>query len=110
MFNTPYNFVLTDDMMEHNNEPSMTVPDMSYSIQEILDKFVRGISLPVMNNLSYDDDVDVENMIVDPLRSMNDLSDIVSFRQEVADFESNMKQREETKGEAQTSVEEPTDS
>ena len=41
-FLTPYNYVLTSEMMEHNNEPSLTVPDMSYSIQEMVDRFVRG--------------------------------------------------------------------
>lgn len=39
--------------MEENNDPSLTVPDMSYSIREILEKFTQGIDLQVSKNPQY---------------------------------------------------------
>lgn len=40
---------------EENNEPSLTVPGMSYSVKEILEKHVRGINLPVMKKTIYEE-------------------------------------------------------
>jgi len=39
--------------MEVNEEPSMTVPDMSYSIKEILEKFTNGVDLMVSRMPQY---------------------------------------------------------
>jgi len=39
--------------MEVNEEPSMTVPDMSYSIKEILEKFTNGVDLMVSKMPQY---------------------------------------------------------
>ncbi len=44
---------------EVNEEPSLTQPSLSYSVQEILEKHVRGINLPVMLKTSFEEgDID----------------------------------------------------
>lgn len=89
MFNTPYKFVLEDSMMEHNTEPSLTVPDMSYSIKEILQRFTSGQSLPIGQGLSYDDEDDFEDGFLPPDRTEGgfDLSDIPMLRAELQRLE-----------------------
>lgn len=56
-FRNPTNYQLGDfdKDTEVNNEPSMTVPDESFTIQEILEKFTRGV-LPdiAMKNAMFD--------------------------------------------------------
>lgn len=64
----------------HSSEtvgPSLTVPDQSYSIREILEKFSRGID-PYLTKLpSYDeDDIDVEDDVTPDRLPDHDLSDL----------------------------------
>lgn len=89
MFNTPYKFVLEDSMMEHNNEPSLTVPDMSYSIKEILQRFTSGQPLPIDQGLSFDDESDFDDDYLPPDRTEGgfDLSDIPILRAELQRLE-----------------------
>lgn len=40
---------------EINEEASMTVPSMSLTVQEILEKHVRGIKLPIMRKTTFEE-------------------------------------------------------
>lgn len=62
--------------------PSLTVPDMSYSIQELLDKFTTGIVPPVARNAQYDEDADFDNY--DETRDGDfDLADATRLKQDL---------------------------
>lgn len=55
---------------EVNKEASMTVPDMSYSIRELLENFVR---MPeISTEAIWQDDPDLDN----PLKMASDLTDL----------------------------------
>lgn len=50
---------------EENNEPSMTVPDESFTIKEILEKYTRGIAPNIFRTPSYaPDEVDFDDMTI----------------------------------------------
>lgn len=74
-FTTWHNFVPTDG--EINKEPSKTVPDMSYSIAELLENFTRmpEIEKPAI----WIDDPDIEN----PLPASPDLTDLTEISERV---------------------------
>lgn len=74
-FITWHNFKPTDG--EINREPSMTVPDMSYSIQELLENFTRmpEIEKPAI----WIDDPDIDN----PLPASPDLSELTEISERV---------------------------
>lgn len=61
-----YSFTLLDSDMESNNEPSMTIPDQSLTIPQILERYVSGIELPYGPEDIYDDD-DPDSFETDPL-------------------------------------------
>lgn len=44
-----------------SSQPSLTSPDMSYSIKTLLEKFTTGITPPVMRDGHYDSDASFEN-------------------------------------------------
>ena len=44
-----------------SEEPSLTTPDMSYSIRNLLEKFTSGITPPVMREGKFDEDATFEN-------------------------------------------------
>lgn len=94
MFNTPYNFVFSPDMGEFNEEPSLTVPDMSYSIQEMVEKFVRGQALPVNARGGFDDEASVLAFETDPTRSGDfDLTDSIDMAMELEDIQARLADR-----------------
>lgn len=63
---------------EINDEPSQTIPNMSYSVQEILEKHVRGINLPVMQRVTYE-----EGSIDSPqISKMVDITEVESLKSE----------------------------
>ena len=74
-FTTWHNFKPTDG--EVNKEPSMTVPDMSYSIQELLDNFTRmpEIAKPAI----WLEEPDIEN----PFPASPDLTDLTQIGEKV---------------------------
>lgn len=72
-FKTPYNAHEFKTQMERNHLPSLTIPDQSFTIKEILDRFARGLSfngakVPVYNgeeeipNVARMDLADIEDM------------------------------------------------
>lgn len=102
IYRTTNNFKLGEFKgdMEKNEEPSMTVPDMSYSIKEILQKFAQGIGLNVARMPQYPDieeDIDGE---VDYILPDYDLTDL--HRDEVAQKERTKLAKESEKGEPNT--------
>lgn len=54
--------------------PSMTVPDESYTIQEILEKYSRGINLNIERQGEYDNSDDFD--IIDQRQLVKDYADI----------------------------------
>ena len=74
-FTTWHNFKPTDG--EVNKEPSMTVPDMSYSIQELLENFTRmpEIAKPAI----WLEDPDIDN----PFPASPDLTDLTETSERV---------------------------
>lgn len=54
--------------------PSMTVPDESYTIQEILEKYSRGINLNIERQGEYDNSEDFD--IIDQRQLVKDYADI----------------------------------
>lgn len=55
---------------EINEEASMTVPSLSYSVQTIIEKHVRGINLPVNLKSSYEEG-DIESPQVSKLAALD---------------------------------------
>lgn len=82
--------VFTYDHTEHIGQsfelPSMTVPDMSYSIRELLARFTAGTMPPVGRQVYYEDNPDINNP--DPLDAPNfDLVDAYELRDKMrADY------------------------
>lgn len=58
-FNTPYEY---DDSVrgEHNNAPSLTIPDNSLTIREILDRYSKGLPTGGTLDPIYDDSDDID--------------------------------------------------
>lgn len=71
-----------------NDLPSLTQPDLSYSVKDIISRFVRGIAPPVASDVYYPeipDDADPFDYI-DPTQRMDfDLSDYSSLRRDLDD-------------------------
>lgn len=64
---------------------SLTLPDQSYSIQEMLEKFVRGIPVPTATLGGFDDEPDMDN--IDPSRLGDyDLVTLVEMRDEFSEL------------------------
>lgn len=73
IFNTPYTYKNEDHLPVPSLLPSLTVPDQSYSIREILQKFALGQALPIdTTNSVYEDDVDCDSTDLLP-EQMNDV-------------------------------------
>lgn len=60
----------------------MTVPDEAYTIQDILDKFTRGVNLNISKNGVYTDTDDFDD--VDELSTLNDLTDFEEIEASMA--------------------------
>ena len=63
---------------EYNSGKVITVPDMSLSVKELVERYVRGLPVPVLGSASYmDDDVDLAKL--DKFELMNLKSQVDSF-------------------------------
>lgn len=65
-----------------NSGEVLTVPDESYTIEEILDKFTKGINLDLTLNGQYTDTDDFDD--VDERTYLNDLTDIEDIETSMA--------------------------
>lgn len=63
-----------DSSCEHPTGISLTVPDQSLSVREILDRFAKGLAPRVALSASYDG-LDISDS-VDPLRNSVDITEI----------------------------------
>lgn len=61
-------FTFTTEGIGHkkSEKPSLTVPDQSYSVQELIEKFTRNIPVPISQIGNYDEEPDFDN--IDPSR------------------------------------------
>lgn len=104
-----YSFTLLDSDMESNNEPSMTIPDQSLTIPQILERYVSGIDLPYGSQTYYESEgYDDDNFETDPLLDPAlDLSDVTeaelnarmlfnNLKKEVVDDEEHRDEEEKT--------------
>ena len=62
---TIYDFIMSDDFKETPKGKSMTLPNESYTIKEILQKFTSGINLPITRNGEFDDNPDLNDSVID---------------------------------------------
>jgi len=69
LFRTGYNRELTPSRGEVNTLPSMTQPDMGYSLREILDRFTNGMPLNVAKSYYYEDNPDEDFDAYDETRN-----------------------------------------
>lgn len=64
-----------------SNLPSMTIPDQSYTIKQLLEFHARGINPPIQHNAEFDDEFEEE---LNPLRKKNlDLTDIDQIKENI---------------------------
>lgn len=64
------------------NGVSMTIPDEAYTIEEILDKFAKGITLDITHNGEYSDTEDFDD--IDERTYLKDLTDIEDIEESMA--------------------------
>lgn len=72
--NTNYHYSYDNSRHEINSGEVMTIPDQSYTIEEIIDKFSRGINLELGNDAFYSDTDDFDE--IDERSQILDLTDI----------------------------------
>ena len=87
-YRRPANYQLGqfDKDMETKREPSLTVPDQSYTVREILEKFTRGLPLDVVQEGSYEEIEDFSGFepekaidITDVETQLNDINERISL-------------------------------
>lgn len=69
------------------NKKSETIPEMSYSIRELLDKYTTGGLPPIQHDASYDEDVQHGEAI----EMDTDLTDIIEARNKVFELKKTYK-------------------
>ena len=81
-----------------NNEPSMTVPNQSLTVKQILEKHVNGIRLSIGKVGIYDEEADIDDVV---LKSSMDVTEV----QELYDNEvQNLKSKASIKKTAKNSL------
>lgn len=101
MFKTAYNYKQDKAFMEQNNEPSMTVPDLSITVNELFMKYRSGIPVTASEIGEYDENSDIEDFDVtrvegfDLLEATTMLEDIAARKQELSELEVAAKARAE---------------
>lgn len=93
-------YVLTKEHKETPRGVSETIPDMSYSIKDIIEKYTQGIPLPVLKNGSFDnvdnfEEIDVTN---DPNLDLSEATAIYQQMQSKIKAKAHKKTNEEIKG------------
>jgi|WetSurSiteA1Bulk_404760.scaffolds.fasta_scaffold92420_1 hypothetical protein len=111
---TQYNFRFNPKIHAENNTlPSVTVPDESFSIKDILHKFTRGIDPMLTRMGDYDNenctsDLEDTAFTVNPIRNVTDLTDIGEIEEFVKTTKKNekvlLKRIEELKKSAENSA------
>lgn len=82
------NFVfIPDKHLETVGGVSETVPDQSFTIQQILEKFTRGVDPMLTRNPSFEDDVNIDDDVI----SINDLTDLDEAEEFINEIEEKKK-------------------
>lgn len=81
-FNHQYNYEPQPEYYEENTQPSLTVPDQSYTIKELLMRFTSGGMPDIAKTGTYEDDPSFED--IDPTRLGDfDLADLTELQIEL---------------------------
>lgn len=82
---TPFNYMEFEQDHEVNNEPSLTIPDQTMTIPEILERYARGLPIGGSNeNEYYDEDDTLPDPRTLDLEERFQLAD--KIRQELSEF------------------------
>lgn len=95
-FRTPYNYDHTLEKYESDFGPSITVPDQSLTVREILDRFVSGIAPPIFQDGSYDDDADFDDDDIRSFVDRTELEEQLTYRKENVSREPSFKAKEQS--------------
>lgn len=102
-FKNHYNASQFKDHNETNTKPSVTIPDMSMSIRQIMDRYARGLPLGGIRVPVYDGD---EDFYPDP-KTM-DISERAEFiqqkREELAQLNRDLEEKQKQNNEAATKL------
>lgn len=94
------NFAMRESDFEKVNPVSVTVPDESMTIKQIVDRFTKGQTMPIgdVKDPSYVPDVDFDSEDLEKVKDM-DLHDLQEYRERLADqayeIEEELKKRKE---------------
>lgn len=81
-FKTPFNS--QERKGQQFSKPSLTEPDGSYTIQEILERSQRGMLPNVKQNVTYDTNGEMEFDAISPLRQLGlDITDVQELSNEI---------------------------
>jgi hypothetical protein len=103
VFSTPYSFDPAFEVCFESvsDEPSMTVPDQSLTVSEILDRYTRGLAPPIARDPIYDDRENLDFDDVDPVdRPDFDLSDVSEHRLRLESLSNQLKDEIRAKSKA----------
>lgn len=93
-FVTHYNYVFDDDVhTETHGGSSMTVPDQSYSVREILQRFTTGIAPSISKQFYYESDQgDINFDSYNPTNQGNfDLADFTNMVHDIRSVQNDSK-------------------
>lgn len=79
---TPFNNKTFTRFSEYNNGVSTTIPDLAYTVEEIIQKFTRGITLDIYNEPYYSDSDDLDDIDNYNISDLTDIPDYVRYREE----------------------------
>ena len=101
-FRTPHNFNFkqVEKDQETTSDEDLTVPDLSYSVREILEKYTRGIDPGVAQKPQYDDNqsFDAVNPLRNPMFDLSDISQTAKHERETVSTEEKPSNGEATAG------------
>jgi len=108
VFRTGYNRQITPTRGEVNTLPSMTIPDMGYSLKEILDRFTNGMPLSIAKEPYYEDNPDEDFDLYDETRDpsfdledasmrLNELNDAKQYQEKINKNKQQLKQKTDQK-------------
>lgn len=80
---TWWNFRLTSNMKYKTEGESLTIPDQSFTIEEILERFTRGIDPMLTKNPIWEDDVNFDDLPANYNPDLADIDDAKNFIEEV---------------------------
>lgn len=107
-FNHQFNFAFESETMSEakNVEPSKTIPDMSYSVRELIERFTTGGVPPILQNGTYEESVNFN----DAVELDVDLVDIQIARNKSFELKKQLKELEARKlREKATKIKEATE-